>query len=83
MTETDFSKCGNDRKECKDFIEAGQVQYDLPGFLTSPCVRKELPVAGPVDTNVCNRRCQWQVLCIKNDSFCVPASGHRQTPDHR
>ena len=26
-----------------------------------PCIRKELPVAGPVDIKVCKRSCRWQV----------------------
>ena len=36
----------------------------IEGCLLLPCIRKELPVAGLVDTEVCKRRCRGQVLCM-------------------
>ena len=36
-------------------------------FLVSACVRKELPVAGHVDTKVCKRSCWRSILRINRD----------------
>ena len=36
-------------------------------FGVSPCVRKELPVAGHVDTKVCKRSCWRSILRINRD----------------
>ena len=36
-------------------------------FWVSPCVRKELPVAGHVDTKVCKRSCWRSILRINRD----------------
>lgn len=36
-------------------------------FWVSPCVRKELPVVGHVDTKVCKRSCRRLILRINRD----------------
>ena len=38
-------------------------------FCVSPCVRKELPVAGPVDTEICIRNCRCIRLKYENQSI--------------
>ncbi len=39
------------------------------GFFVMPCVRKELPVAGPVDTEVCIQNCRCIRLKYENQSI--------------
>ena len=41
------------------------VSVEIHGhFFFLLCVREKLSVADSVDTKVCKRSCQWQVLCI-------------------
>lgn len=39
------------------------------GFCVSPCVRKELPVEGSVDTEICIRNCRCIRLKYENQSI--------------
>ena len=38
-----------------------RAAFSQAALFLLPCIRKELPVAGPVDIKVCKRSCRWQV----------------------
>ena len=54
--------------ERRDFHKMVAVRELIAAiFGVSPCVRKELPVAGHVDTKVCKRSCWRSILRINRD----------------
>ena len=52
-------------KKCDKMVAVRELIAAI--FLVSPCVRKELPVAGHVDTKVCKRSCWRTILRINRD----------------
>ena len=56
---------GKLNKKCDKMVAVRELIAAI--FLVSPCVRKELPVAGHVDTKVCKRSCWRTILRINRD----------------